>query len=192
MSLRDLERESIRAFVQDCADKGYLSGRVLDYGAGNSPYADIVRAAGGEYVAYDRTANPGSCTAEDVGPEHPLVPRLGMERWDAILCTQVLQYVPDWWNTRRMEFVSGPADLLEEMGGALEQGGKLLLTVPTNWPVVEKEDLHRFTVEGVRSLLDLADYSRYTVKERAHVVFEGEKWSLGCWAVAESWEEGNR
>lgn len=184
VTIRDLEAASIRAFVQDCADKGYLSGRVLDYGAGDQRYGDIVREAGGEYAPYDRVAFPGSCAAEDVGPEHPLWCGLRVDPYDAILCTQVIQYVLDFYNPRVSEFVSGAVDLVSEFYNALNPLGRLLMTGPQNWPTVESTDLRRYTPDGVRHLLDLGGFSEYTVEERAHFVSEGERWCVGWQAVA--------
>lgn len=48
-SLRMVERESIRNFVE--AHKDLLTGRVLDFGAGEEPYREFVV---GEYVPYEK------------------------------------------------------------------------------------------------------------------------------------------
>lgn len=172
MSLRDLERESIRAFVQDSADAGLIRGAVLDYGCGRQPYRQIVEReilAGNAsaYVPYDRMSFPGSTVHTDVGPEHPLD-----DRWDTILTTQTIQYVRN------------PARFLLDLKFALKPGGVLLMTGPTNWPLVEKADRQRFTPAGIEALMGDAGFTQVGVKQRAHAVFEGEKWPLGWSAVA--------
>lgn len=135
--LRTIERKSIRAFVQRAADDGYLSGRVLDYGCGKQPYRDIVEATGGEYVGYDSPQYGGSVVTEEIGDD-----RVGRFDWQAILCTQVLQYV----HHVAVMLRGFKTDLQEEHG-------HLVLTYPTNWPEVEPEDLHRFTKAGMERLL---------------------------------------
>ncbi len=173
MSLRDIERESIRAFVQDCADKGYLSGKVCDFGAGRMPYRPIIEAAGGEYVPYDRHENPGSCAQTDLGPDV----YMQYAEYDAVLMTQVWQYIEP--------------DVLQAMlcdigycGSFLKCDGVFLATGPTNWPRVEWEDRWRQTPSGVEGILKKAGFREVEVGERAHVRFENEEWPLGWYAVA--------
>ena len=126
--VRAMQRDHIVAFLlrQD------FSGRVLDYGCGTAPYRGIVESGRGEWHGYNRGAYPGGST-ENIGPDLPLT-----DQWDVILCTQMLQYVPD------------PRELLGEFRLASE---RLVLTVATNWPEVEPEDLYRFTLGGTLRLL---------------------------------------
>lgn len=70
--IRAMERASIRAFMGQHKEK--LKGRVLDFGAGEQPYRDMVE---GEYVPFD---------LDGIFPENDL--------FDVIICNQVLQYVP--------------------------------------------------------------------------------------------------
>jgi hypothetical protein len=72
--IRQIERASIRAFME--AQRGYLRGRVLDFGAGEEPYRDLVT---GEYVPLNRGGN-------DYDLQAPFT---------TIMCNQVLQYVDD-------------------------------------------------------------------------------------------------
>lgn len=67
--LKQLELASIRKFLED--NKEYLTGRVLDYGCGLSPYKDLC----GEYVGYEK------------GQDLPKGP------FDTVLCTQVIEFV---------------------------------------------------------------------------------------------------
>lgn len=166
-TLRDLEADSIRSFVEYHAH--LLTGNVLDYGAGRQPYRKIVEAVGAHYVPYDRMAYPASTVTTDVGYDSPLA---DLNVWDAILCTQVIQYV------------SEPMALLRDFEWALKVGGALVMTGPTNWPVIEIADLHRHTVPGITLMLDRAKFKVDVVFAREHVGFEGEQWAIGWAAVA--------
>jgi len=160
VNLRDYERESIRAFVQSAADDGYLSGRVLDYGCGRQPYRDIVEAVGGEYHGYDRQHFAGALfEVGDVGQWEPWMEDFD---YDAILCTQVVQYIPLPVLTER----------LYEWGHArdtIRVGSHLVLTYPTNWPEVEPEDLHRFTKAGMERLLTEAGFTIIRHERRGYL-----------------------
>jgi SAM-dependent methyltransferase len=137
--IRDFRRDQVRRFVaaQDYADK-----RVLDYGCGAAPYRAIIETGGGEWVGYNRACYPGG-PREDIGPPAPLA-----QRWDTIVCTEVLEYAPE------------PVRLLRGFRSALIPRGQLILTYPTNWPEVEPEDLYRFTRTGMQALL-----ARWTVEQ---------------------------
>ena len=169
LRLREIEAESIHSFVQRCADEGLFSGRVLDLGAGRQPYRRIIEGAGGLYTPWDRITNPGALAHTDVGPDH-----WWRHQWDAILCTQVIQYV------------SWPDAFVDRLHQSTQRSkGVVVMTGPTNWPVVEHADLTRYTAEGIRCLFrEAADFRSVEVRERAHVEFGGERWSLGWEAVA--------
>lgn len=163
-ALRDIERASIRQFLTD--HQHLLTGRVLDYGSGKQPYRDIVESAGGKYVPFDLVGLPGSCAAEDS-------PHGWEGHYDAVVLTQVAQYLED------------PEGILYEIWLLLrERGGVLLATGPVNWPIVEKDDLRRYTPEGFHRVLDEAGFRNIDVRERAHVDFQGERWCIGWQATA--------
>lgn len=161
--LRDLERASIRAFVESCADD--LGGAVLDLGCGREPYRQVIEAAGGTYTPFDRARFPGNVSGEDIGAELHIG---DAEIFDAVLSTQVVQYV------------DSPVRWLAKIQGLLKVGGVLVLTGPTNWPVVEDTDLWRFTPAGARRLLHDIGFDVVRVEPRA--VADG--WLLGWGAVA--------
>jgi len=155
-TIRDLERRSIRSFVAQ--HKQCLKGRVLDFGAGTpttcrtpQPYRDLVE---GEYVAYD-VDSPSVW-----GP------------WDAILCTQVVQYIPD------------VPKLLSRFEAQLVAGGYLVMTYPTNWAEVEGSDLWRFTRAGMERLLHDAELEVLHHERRAEVTLGGFAFALGYGVVA--------
>lgn len=162
--LRDMERASIARFVASCSYA--LGGHVLDLGCGQQPYRHIIEDAGGVYQGYDRADYPGTVVLTNVGDEPtPFT-------YDAVVCTQVVQYIPD-----PLIFLRGVRDLLNV-------NGHLILTWPTNWPEVEPEDLHRFTAMGMRRLLGLAGFIILRLEPRAHFVRGGDTFTLGYGAVA--------
>lgn len=177
--IRDLDRESIRAFVQSAADDGYLSGRVLDYGCGLSPYHEIVVSAGGDYWGHDSYDYPANVPALEgsvyFANWEPLAVKRWSQRWQAILCTQVVQYVPD---------VPG---LLARFYKAMRKGDSaLVLTYPTTWPEVEREDLHRFTKAGMERLLTETGFEIVRHERRASFHGPGgfEEFALGYGVIA--------
>ena len=166
-TLRDLERASLVGFVGDHAPK-FRGRRVLDYGAGRQPYRDLIaRQEPLSYVAFDRRAFPANVSGENLGDDRPLA-----LKWDVILCTQILQYVP------------AAGALLAAFHQALVPDGVLILTGPTNWPEVEPEDHRRFTVAGIRAVLDAIGFNHVTVRSRAAIRWGPEELSLGWGATA--------
>jgi hypothetical protein len=183
-SLRGIEHASIRAFVQKAADLGYLSGRVLDYGCGKQPYRDIVEAAGGTYFGFDLPWLPANVSDEIVEPGLDMSTALrdgydtAFYSWaiehgyfDAVLCTQVIQYVPLTIETRAGHH-ENMNDWLMNLRILMDEDSEtLVLTYPTNWPEVEPEDLHRFTKAGMERLLKEAGFEIVLHEERARTWF---------------------
>ena len=149
-SVRIIERASIRRFVHDCRDK--LLGRVLDFGAGDQPYRNLVD---GEYIPHE------------LGNSFPQP-----ESLDAILCTQVLQYV------------SSPQDVLWAFRTWLKPEGHLVLTYATNWDEVEPDDLWRFTKAGMEGLLRQARFEILHHERRAEINLGGFHVPLGYGVLA--------
>jgi SAM-dependent methyltransferase len=141
-SLRQAECESIRRFVADAK----LTGRVLDFGAGKQPYKDLVD---GEYVPYEK---------DEVWPEG---------EFDAILMTQVIQYLPS------------PLDTLKDLRSRLRPSGLLAMTYPTHWEVCEPDDYWRFTQHGIMLLLMQAGYAHIAVNTRYLIEFEDFAFVVG-------------
>lgn len=173
MSLRELERASIRKFLEDHADM-FAWKRVLDFGCGAQPYRDMIVEAGAIYEWWDDPSNPGYVALPETEKHNGWVPEpwTVREGWDVIVCTQVIQFVPDL------------LVLFETFRSMLSDDGVLMLTGPTNWPVVEAGDLHRFTKNGALRLLEAAGFGSVEIDYRERVKLEGETWELGWWALA--------
>lgn len=165
-TIRDVERASIFKFVASCADQ--LTGRVLDYGCGLQPYREIVEAAGGDYVGYDRAAFPANVSGRDVG-------EASLGDWhDAVVCTQVAQYWPDPYY-----------ELAVQISNRLRpRHGHLILTYPTCWDEVEPDDLWRFTRAGMERLLARAGFEVLRHERRAEVAVGGFRFPLGYGVLA--------
>lgn len=161
--LSRIENDSIREFVASYP----WTGDVLDYGCGRQPYAKIIKAAGAKYHPWDRKAQGGG-SVKDVGPEDPLAED---GRWDAILCTQVVEYIPNVYY------------VLRRMRESLRFGGALVLTYPTVWPELP-HDLHRFTRIGMERLLLAAGFQIERHECRALVPGVEVRLPLGYGVVA--------
>lgn len=186
ISVRVLEGSSIREFVESCSDD--LGGRVLDYGAGKQPYRDIVEAAGGDYHPFDRASFPANVSGDDVGGELH-----ADDRFDAILCNQIVQYVPLYGPPFPGEgYPSLPllhllAGLFHHLGGNdgdPDVSGALVLTYPTSWAIVEPQDLCRFTPAGMDSILGAAGFQVERHDLRAELDLGGFRLPLGYGVLA--------
>jgi SAM-dependent methyltransferase len=132
------------------------SGRMLDVGVGERPYATLFaphvsRYFGLEYPPACDNLNPGITVnvqhlhgAVDVwGDGHKLPFRSG--RFDTVLCLEMLEHVPD------------PDAVMAEIARTLRPGGKLLLTVPFVAPMhALPYDFYRYTRHGIEALVTAA------------------------------------
>lgn len=167
-TIRELERQSIQAFITDCGQLGLFTGKlVLDVGCGQQPYRSLVEVFGGDYTGFDRPDFAASTVSEPVGPETWLT-----ETWDVVMSTQVIQYV-DY-----------PLDFLVHLYGALKPEGSLVITWPTCWDEIEESDRWRFTLEGMVEMLHRAGFYSVKAEQRAAVELGGFRFSLGggAWA----------
>ena len=147
------ERLPILAFVQEVAAKTPPGARVLDLGAGDAPYRELFRHA--DYRTHDWPESPhvGGALADVVA--HAAALPLERESLQLILCTQVLEHVPE------------PARVLSECFRILEPGGELALTVPLVWELHElPHDYYRYTERGVEHLLTEAGFVDIAVAPR--------------------------
>lgn len=133
-----LNREMIRTISQEVATLFPIGweGRILDVGCGSQPYRHLFEGRCREYVGCDlHPRDPAivNCPADDLA--------FGDAEFDAVVCFQVLEHVPEPWN------------VLKECSRVLKPGGKLLLTAPFMFPHhPSPTDFYRYTHEGLRHL----------------------------------------
>jgi SAM-dependent methyltransferase len=119
-----------------------LQGDFLDVGCGEQPYLPYFGHVKSK-TACDFDAKRGNvdfaCPADNV----PLPDACK----DAILCTEVLEHVPD------------PLAVWMEFNRLLRPGGRVLLTTPMYWPPHELPyDFYRYPAHGLRRLVDLSGF----------------------------------
>jgi SAM-dependent methyltransferase len=116
-------------------------GVLLDVGCGAQPYRDLFVGVE-RYVAMDVIARPGVSLCGDA----QFLP-FGDAVFDAVLCNQVLEHVPE------------PARLMREVARVLKIGGQLLLTAPQTWGLhLEPHDFYRYTKYGLTHLARQAGF----------------------------------
>ena len=119
-----------------------LGGELLDVGCGQRPYASYFTHAKRQQ-ACDFAAKRGPVDFECPAHRVPL-PDGSL---DSILCTELLEHVPD------------PAAVWREFHRLLRPGGKVLLTTPMYWPGHEEpRDFYRYPEFGLRHLAEQAGF----------------------------------
>jgi SAM-dependent methyltransferase len=112
-------------------------GKVLDVGAQYCPYYPLFRGKCESYSSLDIVPSPIVdlvCNAEDMPIEN--------ESYDLVLCTQVLEHC------------TSPERIINECHRVLRDGGTLIVTVPSIYPVHGyPADNWRFMPDGLKYLL---------------------------------------
>lgn len=121
------------------AVRGRVEGRVLDVGCGHGPYRHLLAAAAGSYESLDvRKILEDQTYVADV----QAMPEVPADRYDAVLCSEVLEHVP------------APSRALAEIHRVLRPDGVLVLTVPYLSRLHdEPHDYYRYTRHGLHHLL---------------------------------------
>jgi SAM-dependent methyltransferase len=120
-----------------------LSGALLDVGAGNRPYADLLSGVA-RYIAYDVESSQVPLDVIGHAPALPFASR----SFDAVLSTQVLEHVAE------------PARMLTEIARVLRPGGCVLLSAPQQWRLHEQPyDYFRYTKYGLAHLFEQAGFT---------------------------------
>jgi len=133
-----------------------IEGDMLDVGCGQQPYLSYFEHVAGKR-ACDFDASRGNvdfaCSADRIPLEDGSL--------DSILCTEVLEHVPD------------PLAVWKEFHRLLRPDGKVLLTTPMYWPAHELPyDFYRYPEHGLRYLVSQSGF------ELLALVPRGGPWAL--------------
>jgi SAM-dependent methyltransferase len=146
-----LERASIFEFVAAQARLLAPGAEVLDVGAGDAPYRELFAAQ--RYLTLDHEATQHRSKVDLVGGADAIPTEA--DRFDAVVCTQVLEHVPD------------PLAVLREFQRVLRAHGRLIATVPFAWEEHEMpHDYYRYTAPGIEYLVTEAGFVDVEVRAR--------------------------
>lgn len=142
----DFHRRAVLSFAEDTA-RGLSRGtRLLDAGAGESPYRTLFEAAGARVFAVDDRRGDAAWDyrgLDAVADLRRLPVRDGAV--DVVFCTETIEHLTD------------PQDVLREFARVLRPGGRLRMTAPLTFREhQEPHDYFRYTRHGVRLLLERA------------------------------------
>jgi SAM-dependent methyltransferase len=164
------ERWPILHFVAEAARALPAGARVADVGAGRAPYRELFGHV--DYVTIDWANSLHADAFDVVAPAHD-IPEPDAS-FDAVLCTQVLEHVPD------------PAAVLAELHRLLRPGGTLYLSVPFAWEQHELPyDFFRYTQPVLERLLASAGFSSVVVVPRGDTfstlaqLLLNARWTMG-------------
>jgi 2-polyprenyl-3-methyl-5-hydroxy-6-metoxy-1,4-benzoquinol methylase len=142
--------------IKDAIDK-YSKGDFLDLGCGNKPYEEwynprSVSQTGCDIIQSDKNRVDVICPANQLAFED--------NRFDTILCTQVLEHV---YHQR---------EVVQEAFRTLKNDGHLILTVPFCWELHEEPyDFFRVTKHGLQKMFEDAGFDIVYIKAN------GGKWA---------------
>lgn len=155
--LLDLQLLTIYRFLR--SELPACRGRVLDVGAGESPWRSLLSQA--QYVGIDveGAGEFGMQRKQDIIYYDGKTLPFANGSFDHVLCVEVLEHVPD------------PAAFLAEIARALRHDGTLVLTVPWSARLHHlPHDYGRFTRYGLAALLGQAGFAPIRIDERGNDV----------------------
>lgn len=125
----------------------YAHGAMLDVGAGKMPYKDLFIQKIKRYVSIDKYTSHADIQEDFLAKKFPL------NSFDTILCTQVLEHVPE------------PEAVLDKCYRILRKNGVMILTVPFIGSLHEVPyDYYRFTEYSLRHLCEKVGFSVVYIK----------------------------
>ncbi len=120
---------------------------LLDLGCGVKPFKKIYSQYCEVSVGIDVPASPHSKTEVDVIYDGKNIP-FENNRFDYVLCTEVMEHVPE------------PAAFLREIHRVMKPDGILIMTTPFLVPLHEEPyDFYRYTKHGIRHLFSHTGFS---------------------------------
>lgn len=144
-----MAREAHNWLVNRIADRelsraagAYATGRLLDIGCADKPYALMLAAHVSEHVGLDHADSLHETTRVDMFGTAYEIPSPD-ESFDTALCTAVLEHLEE------------PEAALRECFRVLRADGVAIYTIPHIWHLHEEpRDFYRFTKHGIRYLFE--------------------------------------
>jgi SAM-dependent methyltransferase len=139
----------LESWIADCAKTLQPENLVLDAGAGDARYSYLFSHTRYESADFGKIDKPYAeqtytCDLQDIPVEDA--------RFDAILCSQVLEHLPY------------PAKVLDEFSRVLKPGGTLWVSTPLFYEEHEQPyDFFRYTQFGLKHLLSDAGFELTTI-----------------------------
>lgn len=137
----------------------FISGNVLDFGCGFSPYKSFIK-----YDAYVRVDKPslynknGNLKSDIIFYDGKTLP-FNENTFDSIICTEVLEHIPN------------VDEIAKELNRVLKLNGKILISVPFTLDEHEvPNDFRRFTQYGIRLLLEKNGFNIISINKTTKTV----------------------
>jgi SAM-dependent methyltransferase len=147
------ERRSILDFMIVAARATQAGARLADVGAGDAPYRELFAHVDYVTIDWEQSPHEGVQTLDIVASADSIP--VEDAAFDAVLCTQVLEHVPD------------PLAVVRELRRIVRPSGRLYLTAPLTWELHELPyDFYRYTSEGLRHLLEQAGFTPVAIEPR--------------------------
>jgi SAM-dependent methyltransferase len=134
------------------AAKKYFSGRLIDIGCGNKPYAALLKAFVSEHIGVDHALTLHGTTTVDIISSAYELP-VADESFDSALSTSVLEHLEE------------PECALRECLRVLKPGGVAIYSVPFIWHLHEDpRDFYRFSKYGLDYLFKKVGFELVGIK----------------------------
>ncbi|MFH1307818.1 MAG: class I SAM-dependent methyltransferase [archaeon] len=143
------DRYAVEKFVVQASKKTKKDSKILDAGAGLSPYKCFFNHT--KYEAADFNNNFGNldfiCSLDKIPKKEGY--------YDAVICTEVLEHVPN------------PQEVVNEFYRVLKVGGKLFLTVPQGRAIhQEPHNYFYFTKYGLNLILKNTNFKNIKIQPK--------------------------
>jgi SAM-dependent methyltransferase len=141
-----------------------FNGRILDIGAGKTPYKEFFNCK--EYITLDNRKYKNIDLVADITKKIPLK----KDSIDGVLCFQVLEHVKK------------PQKVIDEIHRILKPGGKCLLTTHMAAPLHgEPYDYYRFTKYGLKEIFK--DFKKIEIRPNGGTILS--IFQLIVWGVSD-------
>jgi len=152
MSYKNVLVHSIHNRELIAAAKKYFSGRLIDIGCGNKPYAGLLKPFVSEHIGVDHSLTLHGTTNIDIMSSAYEIP-VADESFDSALSTAVLEHLEE------------PERALRECHRVLKPGGVAVYSVPFIWHLHEDpRDFYRFSKYGLDYLFKKVGFEIIEIK----------------------------